>query len=213
MENQYSNQFREKVDYLPMSLKKHDPKEVASLIYESAPELFSLIFGFRAIENLTILVQETENRFSYQYIRVAQIQNQVVGIAVIIPAEKLESEADLKILSFRQKLRLTLVTRLILPFILQSDYPQGSFYLGNLAVNSQYRNQGIGRQLLLNCIDEVATISTSPTSIYISVDINNPRAQKLYESMGFQLVKKKVIGFGKFKIGSLVLALTTSTNP
>jgi ribosomal protein S18 acetylase RimI-like enzyme len=72
-------------------------------------------------------------------------------------------------------------------------------------VDSRYRNQGIGQQLLLNCIDEAAA---SSGSIYISVDVDNVRAQKLYQSMGFQLVQEKVIRLGGFRVGSLVLALS-----
>ncbi|NBD16487.1 MAG: GNAT family N-acetyltransferase [Cyanobacteria bacterium] len=83
-------------------------------------------------------------------------------------------------------------------------YPQESFDIANLAVTSRSRNQGIGQQLLSNCINEA---STHLGSVYISVDVTNLRAKKLYESMGFQLVQEKVIGLGRFRVGSLVLAL------
>ena len=203
--NQGSTDAGETVYYLSMSLDSYDPKQVAGLIYESAPELFSLMFGSQGIQNLTQLVQGTDNRFSYQYIRVAQVANQVVGIAVMVPAEKLHVETDFKTLSYYQQLRLALVKRLILPFVLQLNYPQGSFYLGNLAVDSKYRNQGIGQQLLLNCIDEAAA---SLGTIYISVDVDNVKAQKLYQSMGFHFIKEKVIRLGKFRVGSFILTLS-----
>ncbi|NBD19047.1 MAG: GNAT family N-acetyltransferase [Cyanobacteria bacterium] len=205
IQNQGITRSGEKVDYLPMSLEQHNPEQVARLIDESSPELFSLMFGSHAIQNLTQLVQGSENRFSYQYVRVAQIAEQVVGMAVMVPAKKLSVNSDLKALSYRQQLRLGLMKRFILPLVLQQNYPQGSFYIGNLAVTSKYRNQGIGQQLLSNCIDEAATHSGS---VYISVDVENSRAKKLYESMGFQLVQEKVIRFGEFRVGSLVLALS-----
>jgi ribosomal protein S18 acetylase RimI-like enzyme len=203
--NQESNRSGESVDYRPMSLEQHHPEQVAGLIYESSPELFSLMFGSHGIQSLTRLVQGDYNRFSYQYVRVAQIDEQVVGVAVMVPAEKVHAATDFQTLSYRQQLRLGLVKRLIVPFVLQQNYPQGSFYIGNLAVDSRYRNQGIGQQLLLNCIDEAAA---SSGSIYISVDVDNVRAQKLYQSMGFQLVQEKVIRLGGFRVGSLVLAVS-----
>jgi len=205
IQNRGMTRFGEKVDYLPMSLEQHYPEQVAGLIYESSPELFSLMFGSHGIQNLTQLVQGTENRFSYQYIRVAQIAEQVVGTAVMVPAKKLSVNTDFKKLTYRQRLRFGVVTRFILPLVLQQDYPEGSFYIGNLAVTSRYRNQGIGQQLLSNCIDEAASHSGS---VYISVDVNNVRAQKLYESIGFQLVQEKVIRLGKLRVGSLVLVLS-----
>ncbi|QDZ39318.1 GNAT family N-acetyltransferase [Euhalothece natronophila Z-M001] len=195
----------EKVDYLPMSLQRHNPEQVANLIYASSPELFSLMFGSQATQNLTQLVQGSENKFSYQYVRVAQISKQVVGIAIIIPAKKLSINTDFKRLNYPQQLRLGLLERLLFPFVLQQDYPEGSFYLANLAVTSRYRNQGIGRQLLSNCIDEASNYSGS---LYISVDVENVRAKKLYESMGFQFVQEKVINLGRWRVGSLVLALS-----
>jgi len=205
IQNQGITRSGEKVDYLPMSLEQHHPEPVARLIDESSPELFSLMFGSHVIQNLTQLVQGSENRFSYQYVRVAQIAEQVVGMAVMVPANKLSVNTDFKRLTYRQQLRLALVKRCILPLVLQQNYPQGSFYIGNLAVTSRYRNQGIGQQLLSNCIDEAAARSGS---VYISVDVTNLRAKKLYESMGFQLVQEKVIGLGRFRVGSLVLALS-----
>lgn len=63
------------VYYLPMSLSRHNLGEVACLIYESAPELFALMFGSHAIARLTDLVQRLHNRFSHQYIRVAEIDH------------------------------------------------------------------------------------------------------------------------------------------
>ncbi len=195
----------EKVDYLPMSLEKHNPEQIAGLIYESSPELFFLMFGSHGIQNLIQLVQGSENRFSYQHVRVAQVSDQVVGIAVIVPAERLSVNTDLKRLNYRQQLRVGFVKRFILPFVLQQYYPQGSFYINSLAVSSRYRNQGIGKQLLSNCIDEAANHSGS---VYISVDVSNSRAKKLYESMGFQVVKEKVIRLGKFRAGSFVLWLS-----
>jgi ribosomal protein S18 acetylase RimI-like enzyme len=97
------------------------------------------------------------------------------------------------------------VKRFILPWVLQQDYPQESFYITNLAVTSRSRNQGIGQQLLSNYINEAATHSGS---VYISVDVDNVRAKKLYESMGFQLVQEKVICLGGFRVGYLLLALS-----
>jgi len=202
IKNREMTHFVEKVDYLPMSLEQHNPEQVAGLIYESSPELFSLMFGSYGIQNLTQLVQGSENRFSYQHVRVAQIGDQVVGIAVIVPAKRLSVNTDLKRLNYRQRLRVGLMKGLILPFVLQQYYPQGSFYINSLAVSSIYRNQGIGKQLLSNCIDEAANYSGS---VYISVDVSNPRAKKLYESMGFQLIKEKVIRLGRFRAGSFVL--------
>jgi len=201
------------VDCRPMSFKQHDPEQVAGLIYDSSPELFSLMFGSQEIQTLTRLIRGTENRFSYQHIRVAQIANQAVGVAVIVPAEKVDWDTDLKVLSYPQRLRFELVKRLVFPFVLQRNYPQGSFLISHLAVASQYRNVGstkpsadraIAQQLLFHCIDEAAANSSS---VYTSVDVDHVRTQRLYQSAGFELVQEKALRLGGFRVGSFVLAL------
>ncbi|KST61944.1 hypothetical protein BC008_07835 [Mastigocoleus testarum BC008] len=192
-----------------MLLARHNLKDVAYLIYESAPELFNLMFGSSKIRYLTHLVQCSNNRFSHQYIRVAERNKQVVGIAIIIPATKLNNNTDYyDILNFSQKLWLKLVQSIILKHVLQHKFPEGTFYISNIAVATEHRNQGIGRQLLLECIAEVSTASGSTNTIFISVDVSNMRAQKLYESLGFKVVETKTINLFVGTIGSRVLSLT-----
>jgi ribosomal protein S18 acetylase RimI-like enzyme len=196
------------ISYSPMSLAHHNCQDVAGLIYESAPDLFTLMFGSQAIPYLTEFVRRSQNRFSHQYIRIAVLNHQVVGIAVLVPADKLHHNADYHdALNPSQRLWLSLLQRLILNRVLQHDFPTGAFYVGNLAVATPHRNQGIGRQLLLNCIAEVGNVSHTATPIYISVDVNNSRAQKLYESLGFQILTTKAIGVGGMRVGSNLLLL------
>jgi ribosomal protein S18 acetylase RimI-like enzyme len=197
-------QASENVCYLPMSLARHDPQEVANLIYLSAPELLDLMFGSQAIAHLTNLVRRSRNRFSHQYIRIAEIDGRVVGIVIFIPAAKVNDNPDYNdLLNLKQKLWLKLVQNLLLRHVLQHTYPRETFYIGNLAVAAEYQNQGIGRQLLLLCIAEAAAASST---IFISVDVKNTRAQKLYESLGFQLVSIKTIRLFKTTIGSHILS-------
>jgi ribosomal protein S18 acetylase RimI-like enzyme len=129
-----------------------------------------------------------------------------VGIATLVPAAYVNDAADYgKILNFSQKLWLKLMQHLLLRHVLQHDYPVGTFYIGNLAVAAEYRNQGIGRQLLSQCIAEATTVSNT---IFISVDVSNVRAQKLYESLGFQVVAMKTIRLFGTTIGSRILSLS-----
>ena len=194
-----------------MSLAHHDCRDVAGLIYQSAPDLFTLMFGSHAIPGLTDLVQRSQNRFSHQYVRVADLNHQVVGIAVLVPTAQLNHNTDyLDLLNFNQRLWLNLLQRLILRRVLQHDFSTGAFYLGNLAVAIEHRHQGIGRQLLLNCIAEAVTASKVATPLFISVDVNNGRAQKLYESLGFQVMSTRAIRLLGRMIGSRLLSLSTA---
>ncbi len=196
----------EDIRYAPMSLVHHNTRDIACLIYESAPILFRLLFGSQAITCLAALVARSHNRFSHQYIRVAETDQRVVGIVVLVPATRLAEDADYRdVLKFGQQLWLKLVQYLIVNHILQHSYPATAFYIGNLAVAAEYRNQGIGRRLLSHCIADAAANDTTD-AIFISVDISNVRAQRLYESLGFQVVTTRTIQLFRGAIGTRVLS-------
>lgn len=193
----------EGVIYSPMNLEEHDTRGVAKLIEASAPELFQLTFGSKAVEILSQLVERSHNRFSHRYIRVAVLRGKVIGMIVQVPAERLQNEADYEQLFSRsQRLRLKLANGLILRHLLRHDYPEKSLYIGNLAVDSAYQSCGIGSQLLGQCIAEA---DQNHRDLFISVDIANGRAQKLYERFGFGQVETKAIRLPGLAVGSRVL--------
>jgi ribosomal protein S18 acetylase RimI-like enzyme len=193
-----------------MSLERHDAQTVAQLIYVSAPEMFQLLFGGllfgqAAVEIIQKLVTHHHNHLSHRYVQVAESDDQVVGIATLVPAIELNDETDYdSVLNFWARLRWQIAHRLILDRVLQHTYPADSFYIANLAVTPAYRGKGIGTQLLQHCIANATAAGAN--RIFISVDINNPRAQKLYESIGFQVIATKTVSLLKMTIGSRVLA-------
>jgi ribosomal protein S18 acetylase RimI-like enzyme len=194
-----------------MNPERHNAQVVAQLIHTSAPELFRLLLGRNAISTLEQLVNLSQNRFSYRYVRVAEINAQVRGIATVVPAIELTHELNSdyqQILNPWAQLRWNLAHRLILDRVLEHTYPPNSVYIGNLAVQAADRGQGIGTELLRYCLDEAATIHAQ--QVFISVDVHNPRAQKLYESFGFQVVQTKTIELLGSAIGSRVLSLSLS---
>ncbi len=180
------------IQYGPFALSVHNPVEVARLIYTSAPALFSVMFGPWAIKILSQLVQRPGNRFSPQHIRVATLNQQVVGIVIMLPSTCAHEPANdyTTVLNPVHRGWLMVLQALLLRHLLQEEHPVGSLYISNLAVSELYRNQGIGRQLLADCI---AAATAQATSIFISVDVSNKRAQKLYESLGFKVVDTNII--------------------
>ncbi len=68
--------------------------------------------------------------------------------------------------------------------------PRGVFgsypYLHIIAVKEEYRNLGIGKQLM-KYFEENAS-GYSSTRYFLTVDDFNPQAMKLYESLGYRRV-------------------------
>ncbi|MGC9504047.1 GNAT family N-acetyltransferase [Baaleninema sp.] len=163
------------------------------------------MFGRGSIDRLSQLISRANNRFSHRYITVAESQHKIVGIVLLIPTNRLQENADEReVFSWQQQLWLKLIRGGILRYLLKHDFPADSLYIGNLAVSPAYRNRGIGRQLLLGCMAEA---ERTGKSLFISVDVKNWRAQKLYESLGFQVVDVKAIRGLGLTVGSRVLQL------
>lgn len=58
-------------------------------------------------------------------------------------------------------------------------------YIQTLCVETEFRSFGIGRAILLFCENRIRQISPN---IFICVSAINPRAKKLYESVGFEVI-------------------------
>lgn len=196
---------------VPMARERHSAEQVAALIYASAPDLFDLLWGRSAVGCLTKLVTRSHNRFSYRYVRVAEIDGQVLGAVLQVPAPALNDNSDYPIaLGTWKHLRLRLAYALLLDRILKHDFPPNSLYIANLAVASPHRGQGIGTRLLQQCI---AAAAAQASPLYISVSIDNPRAQKLYESLGFEVVDVQTLRLLQTTIGTRVLHLPIAPDP
>ncbi|MGQ9737101.1 MAG: GNAT family N-acetyltransferase [Armatimonadota bacterium] len=66
-------------------------------------------------------------------------------------------------------------------------------YLESLAVDSRFRGQGIGTQLLERCFEESRLAGKREISLHV---VNtNPRARQLYAGMGFHTVRVERFGW------------------
>lgn len=71
--------------------------------------------------------------------------------------------------------------------IFRSDLPRYG-YISNLCVAKYARRQGIASNMLLLAVD--AARSSGVSQVFINVQKDNTTAQKLYETIGFQMFEK-----------------------
>ena len=67
---------------------------------------------------------------------------------------------------------------------MESETAAGEFYLDSMAVRPQYRNRGVATSLLKAGIQRARNLNIPQASMVVSP--LNPRAQQLYESLGFR---------------------------
>ncbi|MEM7769883.1 MAG: GNAT family N-acetyltransferase [Cyanobacteria bacterium P01_A01_bin.37] len=197
----------ESIQCVPCSLDVHDSHDVASLVYASAPDLFDPIFGRQAIALLTEFVGRSHNDYSHRYISVIEKDEAVLGAVVMLPAEAMGEDIDeAAVLNPIQGLRLWFVWTLVLRRILVHKFPAGTRYIANLAVRPEFRGQGLGTRLLQHCIEQAKQAGVS--ALFINVDMKNGRAQRLYESLGFQVIETHTMNLFGEHIGARLLKMS-----
>lgn len=91
------------------------------------------------------------------------------------------------------------IGRGLLGLLLDLGSHRGLFYLDVLAVDASCRGQGIGSRLLEET--EAEARRQGYASVVLDVVDENPRARKLYESVGFEKTKHRYLPFYKRVFG------------
>lgn len=124
---------------------------------------------------LTRLIGERHSQYSYLNTLVVRLGNEVVGIATSYDGGELHT------------LRKAFIEGALEAFgqdhsNIPDETQAGELYLDTLCVDAAHRGQGLAKQLLHATIEKGRKINL-PTGLL--VDEGNPRAERLYKSVGF----------------------------
>ena len=157
--------------------------QVAALIYHTDVGLFRLLFGppHQAIPYIARLIAGTQNSFSHQFIHVATIDNDIAGIIIVLPPQHPREDDFVTMLPWTALFRLAVTGIALAPLLRNKD--KTTPYIQNICVAERFQRQGIGQQLITYATQDAHTHGYQ--SIALDVSLDNPRAQKLYERLGF----------------------------
>lgn len=126
---------------------------------------------------MTSLVARSDTQYSYNNTLVATIEDNIVGICVSYDGGMLHSLRQPFIEAAKQEWGMD-----------HSGIPDetqaGELYLDSLAVDPAYRGRGIASLLLRASIDKSRALGLPSTGLL--VDVGNPKAEALYNKVGFQ---------------------------
>lgn len=114
-------------------------------------------------------------QYSYCNALVAEVDGCVAGAIVGYDGARLHE--------LREPLQRLFVERTGEEIKIEEETSAGEFYLDSFAVSPQYRGLGIGSRLLVAARDRA--FSAGFERVGLLVDFENPRAEKLYASLGF----------------------------
>jgi ribosomal protein S18 acetylase RimI-like enzyme len=171
-----------------------DAATAAELIQETMEGYGDVMLGLdsreRALKVIAGFFRIANNRFSHRLTYLAEVGGRTAGLLLVFPGRdtfKLVLPMSWQILSFYNPWELL---RLAVRAPMAADGEEtrpGEFYVSHLAVLPEFRRQGVGRALLGHADALARTAGLDKCSL--CVDIDNPTAQQLYLSHGYQVSK------------------------
>lgn len=176
--------------------KKEDIKEMSQLIMVILKDMeLPFLKEVGEKETLRLLQQaalDDTYRYFYKRAYVKEIDGHVAGVAFGYTDEE-EAHIDD---AFQRVLEKNEYDPTHLHLFTELETFPNEFYLDTLCVHPNYRKKGIGHELL-NALPHLAK-EHNRQKIGLAVDENNPKARKLYETLGFKEVGTYVLSGHKY---------------
>lgn len=168
----------------------NDAAAAVPLIYSSGPAAFDFIFSPKpkqALEFLQYTFTDGNGEFGYKYHVVGEVDGNVVAVGTAFDgnaALKYFLAMGRQIASFYGLAAFSVIPRgLQVESIIQP--PKGCLhYIAHLGVDASMQGKGIGSKLVEYLMEQGRKDGKTQTALDVSV--LNPRAQALYERLGFK---------------------------
>ena len=184
------------MQFTKLDNNKHDLNKVAELIFETEPELFSLLFGknkLKALSRIIRVVKTGNTSFGYNNIYLALKEEQILGLTIIYKGDEVDKNTEIRNISdaldFIGLMRLYILEKILLNKLLTRNLDKKELYISNLCVDKNNRKRGIGIFLLKNIINQ-AQLKNCKT-IVLDVSNENIVAVELYKKYGFNISKER----------------------
>lgn len=174
----------------------HDAEKAAPLILSSGPAAFHWLFtrGERktAVEFLRTAFSRGGSLFGFQNHTLGTIDGEVVATGAFYThrdAPALNRGVALEVLRYYGPLVTPVV--LMRGLRIERSLPpptKGRLYIAHLGVNEEWRGHGIGEKLVRFAFERAQREHLIPS---LDVALTNPRAQSLYERLGFRVITER----------------------
>jgi ribosomal protein S18 acetylase RimI-like enzyme len=175
-----------------------DTEAAVPLLYNSGPDVFDYVFAHPrrggALDFLRGAFPDGAGEFGHRNHTVAVLDGRIVGIGAAFGARQAYRAAlgtGRQILGFYGVRHVAEITRRGLRLERVLEAPKGPMhYISHLAVAPDWRGHGIGSRLVEYFLAQGTTLGRTVAALDVSVA--NPRAQDLYERLGFVVTHEQV---------------------
>jgi ribosomal protein S18 acetylase RimI-like enzyme len=173
-----------------------DAEAAVPLMYSSGPATFDYIFITRSrdevAEYLRTAFRDDRGELGYANHTVAELDGEVVGLGTAYSggdAGRFLVGGLLGLLSFYGPLRTPVIVSRVLRMERIIQPPKGDLhYVAHLGVAPELRSRGIGQRIVEHLLEGGRELGRETAALDVSVE--NPRAQALYERLGFTPTKE-----------------------
>ena len=184
----------EKTQLIERPARPDDALAAINLIYLPMGRLADYLFGNdnseKAKEALRKLFVREQNRFSYRFADVIELDGEVVALLLSYPAATLNDLAIPTGKEMAEVLGAAGMARMIkrsAGFMRHKECQSDEYYVFTVAVSPDHQNNGVGKQLL--AMAQRKAIEAQLGRISLGVTLNNHAAVRVYSRIGFEIAE------------------------
>jgi ribosomal protein S18 acetylase RimI-like enzyme len=184
----------EKSQFTERPARPDDTLAAVDLIYLPMGHLADYLFGNdnsdKAKDALRKLFVREQNRFSYRFADVIEVEGRVGGLLLSYSAATLSELAIPTGKEMAEVLGAGGMARMIkrsAGFMRHNECQSDEYYVFTVAVSPDHQNNGIGKQLL--AMAQRKAIEARLAKISLGVTLNNHAAVRFYSRSGFEIVE------------------------
>jgi ribosomal protein S18 acetylase RimI-like enzyme len=167
-----------------------DTQTAASLIGLTMGGLADHLFEPRTPTSaIAALFPYRGNRFSHQFVDLAETDGSAVGLLLSHPGRvlnRLGLATAYRLLRLYGPIPFARFAARALPFSLAREANADEYFVSALAVSPAFRGKGVGASLLAHAEDKARTCGLARCAL--TVDVGNDPARRLYERLGYRTV-------------------------
>ena len=172
---------------------REDAAVGAELIYRPMGRMADYLFGGDdadgAREVFARLFVQPQNRFSYEFSSILELNGEVAGMLLGYSAEMVSDLATSMAKQLREIIGWGGMLRLLrrsAPLMTVKEYEMDEFYIFTVSVQPGFQGRGFGKQLLMHAEDKARAAGLQKCSLGVTVD--NVGAVRLYERFNYRIV-------------------------